>query len=228
MLIVQLDAARNLYNTIQGTKFQFEHCWNLLKHSPKWLVTTNNQQPKKRKRRRFEASSPSNLEFEHLEDDDALQVPIVNLERPPGVKAEKERLKKQKCKEGTTSHIEDVLNAMMEEKRKMNEMKMACIEKGRLADHEQEMARILLKDKKLETEKMKIELAMKNLEEVNVMEKMRLDKLKEDKEMEKIRLDKLKEDNEMEKIRMKQVKEETEIMMMDVSMLSSAQQEYIH
>ena len=42
---------------------------------------------------------------------------------------------------------------MMEEKRKMNEMKMACIEKGRLADHEQEMAQILLKDKKLETEK---------------------------------------------------------------------------
>ena len=44
---------------------------------------------------------------------------------------------------------------MMEEKRKMNEMEMACIEKGRLADHEQEMAQILLKDKKLETEKWK-------------------------------------------------------------------------
>ncbi|KAK4597605.1 hypothetical protein RGQ29_015217 [Quercus rubra] len=126
---------------------------------------------------------------EHMtEDDDALQVPIVNLERTPGVKAEKERLKKQKCKEGMTSHIEDVLNVMMEEKRKMNEMKMACIEKGRLANHEQEMARILLEDKKLETEKMKIELAMKNLIEANVMEKMRLDKLKEGSEMEKIRM----------------------------------------
>ena len=55
---------------------------------------------------------------------------------------------------------------------------------------------------------------MKNLIEANVMEKMRLDKLKED--------------NEMEKIRMKQVKEETEIMMMDISTLSSMQQEYIH
>ena len=66
---------------------------------------------------------------------------------------EKNTLKRQKCKEGTTSHKEDVLNVMMEEKRKMNEMEMACIEKGRLADHEQEMAQILLKDKKLETEK---------------------------------------------------------------------------
>ena len=97
------------------------------------MVIVNNQQQKKK--RRFEASSPSNLEFEHLEDDNALQVPIVNLERPPGVNAEKERLKRQKCKEGTTSHIEDVLNVMMEEKIKMNEMKMACVEKGRLADH---------------------------------------------------------------------------------------------
>ena len=49
------------------------------------------------------------MEFEHLEDYDALQVPIVNLERPPGVKVEKERLKRQKCKEGTTSYIEDVM-----------------------------------------------------------------------------------------------------------------------
>ena len=55
------------------------------------------------------------------------------------MKVEKERLKKQKCKEGTTSHKEDVLNVMMEEKRKMNEMEMACIEKVRLVDHEQEI-----------------------------------------------------------------------------------------
>ncbi|KAK9994146.1 hypothetical protein SO802_023849 [Lithocarpus litseifolius] len=54
----KLDAARTLYQAIQGTKFQYEHY-----------------------------------------DDDVLQVPIVNLERPLGVKAEKERLKKQKCKE---------------------------------------------------------------------------------------------------------------------------------
>ena len=57
-----------------------------------------------------------------------------NLERPLGVKAEKERLKKQKCKEGTTLHIEDILNVMMEERRKTSEMKMTCIKKERLAD----------------------------------------------------------------------------------------------
>ena len=58
------------------------------------------------------------------------------------MKAEKERLKKQKCREGTASHIEDILNVMMEERRKISAMKMACIEKGRLVDQEHEMARI--------------------------------------------------------------------------------------
>ena len=104
------------------------------------MAICNNQQPKKRGR--SEASLPFNLESISLEGDDIPQVPIVNLERPPGVKAQKERLKKQKSREGTTSHIEDILNVMMDERRKISEMKMACIEKGRLVDQEHDMARI--------------------------------------------------------------------------------------
>ncbi|XP_030933006.1 glutathione S-transferase T3-like [Quercus lobata] len=184
----KLNAAKELYQVLQHTKFQYEHCWNLLKHSPKWLAIGNSQQPKKRGR--SEPSSRSNLESISLEDDDIPQVPIVSLERPLGVKAQKERLKKQKSREGTTSHIEDILNVMMEERRKMSEMKMACIEKGRLVDQEHDMARIQLKDKKLEIARMK-------------------------------------EENEMEKLRMEKLKEEKELMMMDVSMLSPLQQEYI-
>ena len=96
------------------------------------MAIGNNQQPKKRGR--FEPSSPSNLESISLEDDDIPQVLIVSSERPLGVKAQKERLKKQKSREGTTSHIEDILNVMMEERRKISEMKKACIEKGHLVD----------------------------------------------------------------------------------------------
>ena len=60
--------------------------------------------------------------------------------------------------------------------------------------------------------------------------KMELDmkRSKEEYQMEKLRMEKLKEDNEIEKLRMNQMKEEKELMMMDVSMLSSMQQEYIH
>ena len=32
--------------------------------------------------------------------------------------------------------MEDILNVMMEERKKMSEMKIACIEKERLASHE--------------------------------------------------------------------------------------------
>ncbi|KAK4592150.1 hypothetical protein RGQ29_016593, partial [Quercus rubra] len=127
----KLNVAKELYQVLQHTKFQYEHCWNLLKYSPKWLAIE-----------RFEASSPFNLKSISLEDDDIPQVPIVNLERTPGVKAEKERLKKQKSKEGMTSHIEDILNVMMEERRKISEIKMACIEKGRLEDNEMEKLRM--------------------------------------------------------------------------------------
>ena len=132
MLIFQLNAVKEFYQVLQRTKFQYKHCWNLLKYSPKWLAICNNQQPKKRGR--SEASSPFNLESISLEGDDIPQVSIVNLERPLRVKAEKERLKKQKCKEVTTLHIEDILNVMMEERRKTSEMKMTCIKKERLAD----------------------------------------------------------------------------------------------
>ena len=87
-----------------------------------------------------------------------------------------------------TSHIEDILNVMMEERRKISEMKMACIEKGCLVDQEHEMAQIQLKDKNLEIAKMKMELDMKGSKEECEMEKLRMEKLKEDNETEKLRM----------------------------------------
>ena len=117
-----------------------------MKHSPKWLRIIQELRPK---RGRLETTSlSSNLEPIDLEDEDIPYVPNV-LERPPSKKVEKERLKKQKSKEGTSSNMDALLNVMMEERRKKNEMKIAAIEKGCLANLEQEMARIHLEDRKL-------------------------------------------------------------------------------
>ncbi|KAK9998241.1 hypothetical protein SO802_017844 [Lithocarpus litseifolius] len=91
--------------------------------------------------------------------------------------------------------MEALLNVMMEERSKMNGMKIVAIEKGCLANHEQEMARIYLEERKLTTAQMKMELEM----------------------------EKLKEDREMEKLRLENMKEEKEIMTMDVSALPSMQ-----
>ena len=97
--------------------------------------------------------------------------------------------------------MEDLLNVTMEERRKMNEMKIVIIEKlGRLEDHEQEIAQIHIENKKLTMTQMKMELEM----------------------------DKLKEDMEMEKLRLEQMNKEKEIIMMDVSVLPLMQQEYIY
>ena len=197
MLIFQLNKARQQYQTLQGSTFSYEHRWNLLKHSPKWLCTIQEHRPK-RGRLETTSSSPT-LEPIDLEDEDIPHVPNV-LERPPSKKAEKERLKKQKSKEGTSSNMETLLNVMMEERRKMNEMKIAAIGKGCLANHEQEMGRIHLEDRKLIAAQMKMELEM----------------------------EKLKEDREIEKLRLENMKEEKEIMMMDVSALPPMQKEYIH
>nr|XP_023886012.1 uncharacterized protein LOC111998143 [Quercus suber] len=193
----KLNKARQQYQTFQGSTFSYEHCWNLLKDSPKWLRTI--QEHRLKKRRLETTSSSPTLEPIDLEDEDIPHVPNV-LERPPGKKAEKERLKKQKSKEGTSSNMEALLNVMMEERRKMNEMEIAATEKGCLANHEQEMARIHLEDRKLTTAQMKMELEM----------------------------EKLKEDREIEKLRLENMKEEKEIMMMNVSALPPMQQEYIH
>ena len=97
------------------------------------------------------------------------------MERPPGKRVEKERLKKQKSKEGSTLNTEDLLNVMVEERRDINEMKIAIIEKGRLAIHEQEMTRIHFEDKKLTTAQMKMELEIKKMKGDMEMETLRLE-----------------------------------------------------
>ena len=70
-------------------------------------------------RGRFETtSSSSNLESINLEDEDISYVPNV-LERPPNKKAEKKYIfEETKSKESTVSNMEDLLNVMMEKRKK--------------------------------------------------------------------------------------------------------------
>ena len=63
----------------------------------------------------------------------------------------------------------------MEERRDINEMKIAIIEKGHLAIHEQEMIRIHFEDKKLTTAQMKVELEIKKMKGDMEMETLRLE-----------------------------------------------------
>ena len=91
----------------------FEHCWNVLKFAPKWLNSHQNETPRRRR-----IQTTSSLNSKNLEDEDVANASNINLERPLGRKAEKARLNKQKKDESTSSYVEVMLSAMVEEKKK--------------------------------------------------------------------------------------------------------------
>jgi hypothetical protein len=100
-----------LYKGETGKKFTFEHCWNVLKYSPKWLNSHQNETP--RRKRTETTSSSINLEDRGVANDSN-----INLERPPGRNAEKARSNKQKSDESSSSNVEVMLNAMADDKKK--------------------------------------------------------------------------------------------------------------
>ena len=91
----------------------FEHCWNVLKYSPKWLNSHQNETPRRRR-----TETISSLDSINLEAEDIANASNIDLERPLGRKAEKARLNKQKSDEGTSSNVKYALDAMVEEKKK--------------------------------------------------------------------------------------------------------------
>ena len=90
----------------------FEHCWNVLKHAPKWLNSHQNETPRKKR-----TETTSSLDSINLKDEDVANASNIDLERPLGKKAEKAQLNKQKSNEGTSSNVEVMFNATVEEKK---------------------------------------------------------------------------------------------------------------
>ena len=82
--IFYIDQAKQLYIAEYAKKFMFEHCWNVLKYTPKWLNSHQNETPR---RRRMETTS--SLNSINLKDEDVANAFNTDLERPLGRKAEK-------------------------------------------------------------------------------------------------------------------------------------------
>ncbi|XP_050217467.1 glutathione S-transferase T3-like [Mercurialis annua] len=93
--------AKILYQDISKGKFQFEHCWNILRFQPKWLEDCENKKPMKKKDKIHDNTYAAGF---NLRDDNTTSTNFVDLERPPGRKAEKEKKKrKQKQMENESS-----------------------------------------------------------------------------------------------------------------------------
>ncbi|KAI8008163.1 hypothetical protein LOK49_LG07G01159 [Camellia lanceoleosa] len=118
--VEEIGKAKIMYQEVNKTSFQFEHCWNVLRHQPKWFEQC---QKKKPKRIRIDpTSSPSTPEPINLGEDD-----ISPLKRPMGRKAENEWLKKVKnC--DSCSPIVDLLNEMKEERKGGTEKKLELLQ----------------------------------------------------------------------------------------------------
>lgn len=101
-----------MYKEVYKTSFSLEHCWNLLRHLPKWNTEFAT---KKSKARKESPTSPSSPECVMLEKSE--------LERPIGRKAAKELQKKRKrpgmdCDDNSGAAILEQMRVELLESRK--------------------------------------------------------------------------------------------------------------
>ncbi|KAJ0111154.1 hypothetical protein Patl1_01974 [Pistacia atlantica] len=142
--------AKFLYQELTKSKFQFEHCWNVLRLQPKWKEDCQKKKPIKKK----DKSPTPTLETKvNFRDDNITSPNFVDIERPPGRKIEKDR-KKRKGKDtenDSTGSYVNLLQEMRDEKRQFNEKKLELFEKAYIQGQE----RLAYQQEKLRLEQMK-------------------------------------------------------------------------
>jgi len=153
---LQITEANELYRSLVGVPFAYEHCWNLLKNCPKW--STNND--KTRKRLFENASSPFTESPINLGEDNVSTSNFVDLERPEGRKAAKERLNKKKNNDNNDDIVVGLLTQMNERAMIATERKLQLMEKTSA----QEDTRI-----QFEGEKIRVEQAKLRVDEDKIM-----------------------------------------------------------
>ncbi|CAL5332421.1 unnamed protein product [Camellia sinensis] len=123
----------------------------------------------------IELMHQSGIEAINLEEDDVSHDAYVDLERPLGRKAKKERLNKRKSKDSAGSNYAGLLNEIMEEKKKANDKKMEILEKACLQEQEQNRINQELEQERIRIMKEKIQERFRIKQE-----KIRAEQLKED------------------------------------------------
>ncbi|XP_028054603.1 glutathione S-transferase T3-like [Camellia sinensis] len=162
--------AKKLYKELYKSSFPFEHCWHELRDQPKWREEYSMKKQKPKKVATPGVCSPSAPDSINLEDNDVSHNDNVDLERPPGRKAEKEHLNKRKNKDRGNeggSHILILLEDLKEDRKKMNDKKIEMYERSYL----QEQEKIDNEKKRTQTEQEKVD---------NEKEKIRMEQLKEE------------------------------------------------
>ncbi|KAI7988559.1 hypothetical protein LOK49_LG13G00498 [Camellia lanceoleosa] len=168
--IIQINDAKKLYKELYNSSFPFEHCWHELRDQPKWREEYSMKKQKPKKVATPSVCSPSAPDSINLEDNDVLHNDNVDLERPPGRKAEKERLNKRKNKDRGNeggSPILILLEDLKEDRKKMNDKKIEMYERSYLQEQE-----------KIDNEKKRTQMEQEKVD--NEKERIRMEQLKEE------------------------------------------------
>jgi hypothetical protein len=200
-LIFQIGKAKLLYHELQGTIFHFEHCWLLLRFHPKWVGHMETTNPKKKSAVKSRTNTQNSI---NLEEGEASPEAFVDLERPIGRKAEKN---KRKTTEKTNPGVVVILNDINEDKKK----KTKLFEEAR----EQDKEMFILKQEEVRLAQEGVHLKQKGVHlrerELNLREKEF----------------RFKQEKEEREFRFKQEREEKEFMFMNTSQLDEDGKEYV-
>ncbi|XP_038704714.1 glutathione S-transferase T2-like [Tripterygium wilfordii] len=159
----KIERVKVMYRDIQKTTFHFEHCWNILRHQPKWLSHIEGGNTK---RRSNVSCSPSIPESINLGDETSPYSPTFDLERPIGKMAEEERMRKAKTRTKMVAFT--IISELKSGKLKMHEEKMSMAKIEIEKQDEIENKRIKLKEIKEEREHKRMKIQERQ-EELNIM-----------------------------------------------------------
>ncbi|XP_038684894.1 glutathione S-transferase T3-like isoform X2 [Tripterygium wilfordii] len=95
----KIMAAQQMFKSIEGHAFHFLHCWHELRHHPKWLMDQSTKKTKNTKNASPQSSPTLSPNIVNLDEENSVPSTFVGLERPPGRKAEKERIRKGKARD---------------------------------------------------------------------------------------------------------------------------------
>ncbi|XP_042423527.1 glutathione S-transferase T3-like [Zingiber officinale] len=117
----KIKLAKSSYKENENNEFTFEHCWEILRYQPKWILQKEEVKGKKRK---VISASPPTPHTINLGDED-LSSMSSHWERPQGRKAKKDQEKKKNHKEEKSKQLEAVVERITNDKKQLHDEKMA-------------------------------------------------------------------------------------------------------
>ncbi|KAF5470814.1 hypothetical protein F2P56_011303 [Juglans regia] len=153
-----IEKAKLMYRSTQKGNYNLDHCWNLLRHQPKWQVHMDNL-PTKRKK------GCSTVTATNATDVEVCESMSINLERPLGKKAEKERETKRNRKESSPVDFDERFDARLSHME--SDRKITMIERREAVSRADRDRTEIIELKK----KMEMEIMSMNVDNMNAVQR---------------------------------------------------------